>query len=140
MTFVCDICQRLPGSHSFTKIGVNENINYFYTCPAKAIKYDDNKGILKHYKGMLDNYPNEDWIWVFDGKGFEMKHAINIGLAIDLAKLIATYKNTLKKIYIINPSWHIKSIINITAPFLPDEIKKNIHIEDDPISVAMVPK
>lgn len=118
MNYICQTCLKEPNSHSFKKIGEKNNINYFYTCPANASKYDDNQGILEHYKGTLNNFPNQKWIWIFDSEGFSTKHALNIPLAIDLAKLISQYKDTLVKINIINPTWHIKSIITITKPFL----------------------
>ena len=102
MIYSCPICLKDPTSHSFKKVADKNNINYFYTCPAKATKYNDNKGIIEHYKGTLNNYPNQIWIWIFDSKDFSTKHLLNIPLAIDLAKLISSYSSTLLKIEIIN--------------------------------------
>lgn len=118
MSYSCPICLKEPSSHSFKKIAEKNNINYFYTCPAKASKYNDNKGIIQHYQGTLNNFPNQKWIWIFDSKDFSTKHALNITLAIELAKLISKNSSNLLKIQIVNPTWHIHSILSIVKPFL----------------------
>lgn len=126
MSFVCKICEKDPTSHSFKKIGEKENVNYFYTCPAQASKYDDNKGILYHYNGILDEYSGQPWVWIFDSKGFSAKHALNISLAIDLAKLIKKHSKNLRKIEIINATWHVRATLKIVLPFI-DNIKIQIN-------------
>ena len=90
MSFVCKICDEYPNSHSFSKISENDGIHIFYTCPAKAIKYNDSVGIIKHYKDTLDLFKGQKWSWIFDSKGFGWKHFTQIKLAIELAKLISS--------------------------------------------------
>ncbi len=131
MPYICPICDKDPTSHSFKKVGSRNNVNYYYTCPAKATKYNDNKGILEHYKGILDENENEPWVWLFDSEGFETKHALNISLAIDLAKLIDRYRDSLQKIEIINATWHIRGTLKLVLPFLDEKTKKVIRINDN---------
>lgn len=131
MTFVCSVCKDEPRAHSFKKIGEKDNVNYFYTCPAKALKYNDTEGILIHYRGTLNDYKDQKWVWIFDSKKFSAKHAINIPLAVELAKLIKSYSSTLVKIEIINATWHIRSLLKIITPFLDEKTKGVIQINDN---------
>ena len=49
-----------------------DSVVYYYTCPAKATKYNDVVGITQHYDGVLSENNNQ-WIWVFDCKKFTTK-------------------------------------------------------------------
>lgn len=130
MVFVCPICKIDPSSHSLKNLGTKNGITYFYTRPALASKYNDTTGILYHYNGVLSENKN-DWIWVFDCRGFTSKHLFEIGVAINLAKLINKYySHNLCKILIINPTWHIKTLIEIVSPFLNKRLKSIIVIDD----------
>jgi len=131
MSFSCPVCSIDPTSHSFKKIAVKDNINYFYTCPAKAKKYNDTDGILYHYRGVLEDNKNNPWVWIFDADNFSAKHALNIDLAIKLAKLINEYSNSLQKIQIVNPTWHIKATLKIVNPFLNPKIQNLIKLNEN---------
>jgi len=128
MFYICPICEKDPTSHSFKHVGVFNDTNYFYTCVAKASRYKDRVGILNHYRGVLNDYSGQPWIWIFDGAGFEAKHAMDMQIAIDLAKLISTYSETLLKIKITNPTWHINGILKIITPFLSKKAREVIEI------------
>ena len=133
MPYKCPICALWPSSHSLKKIEKN-GIVYFYTCPAQATLYDDVKGIIHHYDGVLSENDKE-WIWIVDSEGFGFTHAIQTTVAIELAKLISTkFSKTLKKIIIINPTFYITIIHKIIMPFLSKEIRDSIEInyEDCP--------
>jgi len=126
--FICNICADDPTSHSFKNIGINDNITYYYTCPAKASKYYDADGIIYHYDGVLSENTNK-WIWVFDCQDFTTKHLLEINVGIKLAKLITNkFSHNLEKILIINPTWHIKTVIELVSPFLNRHIKSIITI------------
>ena len=59
---MCLICQQDPGSHSFEFYGKSkEGMYMYYTCPAKATRYWDTKGILNHYEEVL-YYPIRNFI------------------------------------------------------------------------------
>jgi hypothetical protein len=129
MSFVCKDCEKDSSSHSFKNIGTNEKgVTFFYTCPAKATKYDDADGIIIHYDGVLSENKT-DWTWVFDGDGFSTKHLLEIEVGIKLTKLITQkYSHNLKKIIVINPSWNIKLILELLYPFLNKYIRSKIKI------------
>jgi hypothetical protein len=128
MTFICPDCERDPQSHSFKNLGVQDGVTYFYTCPAKAKRYNDADGIINHYDGVLSENKT-DWIWVFDGEGFGTKHLLEINVGIKLTKLITQkYTGNLKKIIIINPSWNIKLVLDLLQPFLNNKLRSKIEI------------
>jgi hypothetical protein len=93
MSYICPICALTPGSHSLYKIYTRENIEYYYTCPAKATRYNDTVGIISHYEGVLGEI-NGPWIWIFDGTGFNLAHSLEINIGIRLASILS------KNIYI----------------------------------------
>ena len=128
MSYTCNICDNDPSSHSLKNIGIIDNVTYYYTCPAKATKYNDMVGIRKHYDGVLSENTNQ-WIWVFDCNKFTTKHLLEVNVAIELAKLISTkFSTTLNSIIIINPTWHILVIMRIVSPFLNNHMKSIIKI------------
>lgn len=122
----CAICENDPTSHSFHKIHENENTIIYYTCPSKATKYYDTKGIIEHYNIELSQVTKK-WMWIFDCNGFELKHLLEYEVGIGLAKLISEkYSTNLEKICIINPNWYIYSMVSIVWPFLTKQIKSII--------------
>jgi len=130
MVYNCPLCLLDPLSHSLTNFLEKDNTYYFYTCPAKAKLYFDTISIINHYDGVLSEIPeNKNWIWVFDGMGFGIKHFLQIEVAIELSKLISSkFSKNLEKIIIINPSGYISSIYNIISPFLKNNVKSIIEI------------
>jgi hypothetical protein len=61
-----------------------------------------------------------------------MKHAMEIKIAIELAKMISKkYSENLLKIFIINETWHIKIVYNMLLPFLSYRVKKIIHFSGE---------
>jgi hypothetical protein len=117
MPYTCKVCEDDPSSHSFKNIGTINNITYYYTCPAKATKYNDVVGITQHYDGVLSENNNQ-WIWVFDCKKFTTKHLLEVNVGIELAKLISTkFSSSLTSILIINPTWHILVVMKLVTPF-----------------------
>lgn len=130
MQYTCPLCKILPSSHSLTKVFENKDIIYYYTCPSKAILYYDVNGIVNHYNGVLSEMPeNKEWVWIFDSSGFSFIHAIQINVAIELAKLISNnFSINLKKIIIINPTFYITTTHKIIMPFLNNKVRDIIEI------------
>lgn len=124
MPYNCEICSLNPSAHSLNKIMEKDNILYYYTCPSKADLYFDRVGIINHYNGVLSEIPKDrHWVWVFDGIGFDLKHFLQIDLAIELTKLITkNFTHNLKKIIIINPTFYISSIYTLVRPFFNKKI------------------
>ena len=130
MPYVCPICNILSSSHSLTNMLETNEIIYYYTCPSKAILYNDVHGIINHYDGVLSEIPeNKEWVWIFDGLNFGFIHVIETSVAIELAKLISNkFSKNLKKIIIINPTIYIKIIHDLLMPFLNNKLKSIIEI------------
>ena len=75
---------------------------------------------------------NNKWTWIFDSEGFDIKHALEVKSGIGIAKLITgKYGVNLQEIKIINPTWHIKTMLTVVSPFLNDTTKKKIKMFDD---------
>jgi hypothetical protein len=109
-----------------------DDIVYYYTCPAKASKYNDRDGILSHYDGELRCKGAKPWVWIFDCTGFDMRHAMEIRLAIDMAKLITqSHGDSLTKVCVINPTIFIHIIVNAIWPFLSTHIRSIIVYDTD---------
>ena len=129
MTYTCPLCQLLPSSHSLRKVLEKKGIIYYYTCPSQAILYYDTIGIVNHYDGVLSDIKDKEWVWIFDSLDFGIVHAMEINVAIELAKLISNkFSNNLKKIIIINPTFYIKIIHKMILPFLNNKVKDIIEI------------
>jgi hypothetical protein len=133
MKYTCPLCKLLPFSHSLTKLLEKKEIIYYYTCPSQAILYYDVKGIINHYDGVLSEIPeNKEWIWIFDSLDFSIIHAMEINVAIELAKLISNkFSKNLKKIIIINPTFYIQIIHKMILPFLNNKVKDIIEINNE---------
>jgi hypothetical protein len=130
MQYICPICQLNPSSHSLTNVFETNELIYYYTCPSEAILYYDVQGIINHYDGVLSEMPeNKEWVWIFDSLDFSFIHAIQINVAIELAKLISTkFSKNLKKVIIINPTFYITVIHILIIPFLNDKVKDIIEL------------
>jgi hypothetical protein len=130
MGYICPLCELLPSSHSLTKVLERKEIIYYYTCPSQAILYYDVKGIVNHYDGVLSEMSeNKEWIWIFDSLGFGLKHATQINVAVELAKLISNkFSKNLKKIIIINPTLYITITHKMIMPFLNNKVRDIIEI------------
>lgn len=140
MSYVCPLCKILPSSHSLTKVLEKKGIIYYYTCPSQAILYYDVKGIIEHYDGVLSEMPkNKEWVWIFDSLGFNLIHAIQTNVAIELAKLISNkFSKNLKKIIIINPTFYITITHKLIMPFLNNKVKDIIEINYDIINAKEI--
>jgi len=130
MHYICPVCNLVPSSHSLTKVLETIELIYYYTCPAQAILYYDVHGIINHYDGVLSEMSeNKEWVWIFDSLDFSFRHAIQINVAIELAKLISNkFSKNLKKIIIINPTFYITVIQTLIIPFLNDKTKDIIEL------------
>lgn len=126
--YSCPICKKVPGSHSFYKIDETNCIEYYYTCPAKASKYNDVDGIVAHYDGMLKHIAHGNkWYWIFDCSDFDIQHLMEYQIGIQLATLISSkYSYNLEKICIINPNWYIYCMVSFVWTFLSFSVREKI--------------
>ena len=130
MPYTCPLCKLLPSSHSLTQVLDKKGIIYYYTCPSQAILYYDVTGIINHYDGVLSEIPeNKEWVWIFDSLGFSLIYAMQVNVAIELAKLISNkFSENLKKIIIINPTFYITVTHKLIIPFLSNKVRDIIEI------------
>ena len=129
----CKICKDMPKSHSFSKIHENQHISVFYTCPSMATKYFDSDGIVNHYEALLKQNGSKEWVWIFDSYDYELKYTLEINTLYRIIDLLINkkYGDNLKKILIINPVWHVHTLLNIIWPFLNDHLKSIIITVND---------
>ena len=127
--YVCPVCALNPSSHSLTKLYEKENVVYYYTCPAKAILYNDTIGIINHYEGVIGEI-NQPWIWVFDGNGFGLMHSLEVNIGLKLAGIMEKYSELLQKIIVINSSFYVSIIYTAIYPFLNTKLKRIIEFKD----------
>lgn len=123
---MCKICDSDPKAHSFFKIATERNTQIFYSCPAEATRYWDTDGIVNHCNEKLAEKGDADWIYTFDGKGFGLKHALEIGAALGLLGVLKNHEDTLKEIRMINTSLHVKTMMKTVQPFISKSISKKI--------------
>ena len=130
MPYICPLCKLQPLSHSLTQLSEKNGIIYYYTCPSQAILYYDVEGILNHYDGVLSEIPKDKkWIWIVDSVGFNLTHALQINVAVEITKLITNkFSTNLKKVIVINPTFYISMTHNVVMPFLNETIKNIIEI------------
>lgn len=132
METICGKCTMDPTSHSFKKLSEKNGIIIYYTNPVKAKLYNDTEGILAHYNNALSTIGEKKWIWILDSEGFDLKHAMEVQTGIGIAKLITgKVGNNLQEIKLINPTWHIKTMLTAVWPFLNDKTKQKINIMGD---------
>lgn len=126
--YECEICKSMPNSHSLKVLQELDGVFYLYTCPAKAILYDDRVGIIEHYRGVLNYLEKEGktWVWIFDAKDFSTKHYLQFRLAKEISCLISQYSDTLNEIQIYNPNRFIKLTYSFVRPFLNEKINSII--------------
>jgi hypothetical protein len=133
MSYKCPLCEIDPLNHSLTKLKETDKILIFYSCPSQAKLYFDCNGIINHYSGVLREIPeNKKWIWIFDSKGFNFNHFIQINVGIELSKLILNkFSHNLLSIVIINKTNYVSLTHNLLTPFIGEKINKIITFNDN---------
>jgi hypothetical protein len=138
MPFVCKICENCPNSHSLVKFSETEEQVIYYTCPSQATN-NETAGIIDHYNGVLGELGCKKWIWLLDLKGFKMKHFMEMGNAIALAKLITEkYSEHLEKIIVVHPNMYTSAIFNLVKTFLSEKVRNMVVFSKQPFTLQRV--
>jgi CRAL/TRIO domain len=127
----CTVCEAEPESHSLREVGVTaDGVVIFYTCPAEAKKYNDYDGIMRHYEDTFEDRIGDGtpWIWVFDCKGFTLRHLVEINVAIGIVSLVTRFSENLQKIVVVNPYWIVQLTMNLLRPFMSEALRLKIQI------------
>ena len=132
MNSQCPRCRETGGkAHSFIKLGSlkNTQTNIFYTAPSKCLEPEDSPEAIAYYMAHFEETRPNKWIWIFDCQGMKTKDLIKSGVAKKLAELVQkTYIDTLESVYIVNPTWSIKTLVTFLTPFLLKETRSRIHL------------
>ena len=127
---MCTHCTKTPGLHSFSYLNKDEdNAAVFYSCPGKACYTEFDDGLVKltaHIQTSLENV--ESWVWVLDGANFGLRNAMHIRTALALCKMFNADPR-LKRIVIINPTWHIHSTMLFLYPIMSKEMRDKIKMQ-----------
>jgi hypothetical protein len=132
MHAICPTCAADPTAHSFKKVADKQGVVLFYAHPSKAKRYDDHDGTIQHVDRMLASIGSRKWSCVLDGDGFDLKLAKQLDLGHALFKLfLEKYVGTVQHIHIINPTWHLNSVVALAKTMLAPEVFAKIQVLDD---------
>ena len=122
-------------NYSFKKISDKNGVVTYYTKPTNGIKYTNNNQILEHYNIAFASIGDKKWMWIFDSEGFSLSLVLDsqpgTGIVGIANLLMGKYGDSLLEIKIINPTWHIRTLLTAMWPFLNKQLKKKIKILDD---------
>ena len=128
----CQRCQATNGrAHSFQKVATLEasSTNIFYTAPALAEEAEDSPEALQHYLAHFEDTKPTSWVWIFDCKGMVSKDLVKSGMGKRLAEIVqANYFDTLLGVYIVNPTWAMKTLLAFLMPFLRKDTRAKLHV------------
>ena len=125
---MCKACDVDPKSHSFFRIATKDSVQIFYSCPSEATKYYDKESVQIHCREKLQEKGNTTkWIFIFDGTGYTLRHAMAIGVSLSFLRVIEEHADTLIEIRILNTSTYVATMLNIMKPFIPDNIYSKIN-------------
>jgi hypothetical protein len=127
----CPRCQATNGrAHSFQKVAtLTSSTNLFYTAPALAEEADDSPDALPYYLAHIEDTRPNPWIWIFDCKGMLSKDLLKNGMGKRLSEVVQTNTfDTLVAVYIVNPTWTIKTLLTFLHPFLRKEMRAKLHV------------
>jgi hypothetical protein len=130
----CPRCQLTGGrSHHFENLGTfisnDTPISIFYTNPAKSIEVVDAPEAPHWWMAHFEATKPNKWIWVFDCQHTSSNQLMSIHSAKHLVKLMYdSHKDTLQGIHVIQPSWAMKTFLQILTPFVKKDVRHRLHI------------
>jgi hypothetical protein len=129
MVYECPWCKENPRSHSFKLIKTIENVSYIYCKPSTAELYYDSNSIKAHFNGLISDIPDK-WVFILDCEDFSLKHAIELGIAKDIATILYSNQQNILNIVIMNPNAYIDIPLVFIRNFLNQEINDKIIYND----------
>jgi hypothetical protein len=119
-------------THAFRKVAEKGGVALFYSHPSKSDHNKNPTEFISEITQQLTNLHGKRWQWIIDAEGFDLKHALGIEPGMELSTLLTDkYGESLVEIKFINPTWHLRSLINLIWPFLTSSLKAKIHILGD---------
>lgn len=132
MQNICHRCTETGGeAHSFYHIGTlghNKKTHLYYTKPADATDIDESPEAIAIYLHHFEQTKPHPWIWILDCQGLKTKDFLHSGLGRRITEVVkTTYIDTLQGIYVVNPTWGMKTLLTFITPLLSKESKARIH-------------
>jgi hypothetical protein len=128
---ICDARIKTPGLHSFSYLHTDSDGNkVFYSCPGRASYTEYNDGLdklMNHINQSLEGV--NSWIWIFDGADFGLRNAMHLKTAMALCKLMNS-DSRLKRIDIVNPTWHIHSTMLFLYPIMSQDMRDKVKMDN----------
>ena len=131
----CPRCQLTGGkSHHFERVGTflsstQEPISIFYTNPANTIERSDAPEAPQWWMAHFESTKPNKWIWIFDCQHTSSNQLMSITSAKRLVSLMyESHKNTLQGIYVVQPSWAMKTFLQVLTPFVKKDVRHRLHI------------
>jgi hypothetical protein len=122
----------MASSVSFRKVAEKEGTVIFYSHPSKSDHNASPDKFISDIDASLSQLHGKQWILIVDADGFELKHSLGFDAGMKLATLLTEkYGESLVEIKFINPTWHLRSIVNLVWPFLATGLKAKINIVAD---------
>ena len=129
MVMTCPICAKIPEAHTFVNIGTLQNITLIYSSPARSRDYKESDAQFENMRIHLNSMKTGPWIWLFDCRGMQLKHAASVGFAQKLGKLLSDeHSNVLQGIYILHPNTWMKATIKVMKTMFKESMFKKLHL------------
>ena len=127
----CSKCAEHPNLHSFHHIGTTkQGYEIIYTCPSKTHNFNgaDSK-FVDYFDEHLRIIEGKSWVWIFDCRGYTMKHMLSID---NLRKLVSyLYKDHADRLqgsYVVHAGPFFNQMLKLALPLLKKDAQKRIHI------------
>lgn len=125
----CPQCAINPLSHSFRRYGSVGQMDYYYTCPALAqerINTDEQYAFFKtHLDGAREG--SGAWVWLFDCSGMGFSYMSSLSFLRHLVNtLVLEHDAVLHEIWIIRPSFWIRTAIWLTWNYMNETLRNKI--------------
>jgi hypothetical protein len=130
----CPRCQLMGGkSHHFENLGTfllaDKPVSIFYTNPARTVESADAPEAPQWWMSHFESTKPNKWIWIFDCQHTSSSQMMSIQSAKRLVSLMyEVHKDTLQGIYVVQPSWSIKTFLQILTPFVKKDVRHRLHI------------
>jgi hypothetical protein len=127
----CPKCLKQKGYHSYIHFGKLNEINLFYTAPAKSLDKDEDgtklENIILHVHEETGQKP---WIWVLDCGNMTFEHYTEMHFNRGIVDLIST-DPWLKEVWIVRSNLWIQTTVAFFQTFSYAKIFSNIFYIDD---------
>lgn len=125
----CPVCVKIPDAHCFINIGSLGGTTLIYTAPARSRDYKESDSQFDNMRHHLNTVKHGPWIWLFDCRGMQLKHASSISFAQKLGRYLSEeHATSLQGIYILHPNPWIKATMNIMKTLFKESMLKKVHM------------